>query len=321
MKIAIKKIIVFIAATLACGVALSAVNPDAKLHKFSTTIEKKRPQLDAETKSLIAAYRKSPTEANRAALEKKVADNYDKVIARKKAKLEELKRTAREASKVKEMQDIVDEMIASRSTRIERTMKRFADPRLRPNARSTKDGFLPVLGAGNNVDISRTLITNAQFGEFLKASGAKSAKVVGGANHPAVNVSYADAVAFCKWMTKKDGRRVYRLPTETEWEFAAGHMPKDADFNCGERNGTSDVEAYQKTLSACGAVDMWGNCWEWTSTEFSKNGEKLNAVKGGSFDSKRTECRTELKGVGRNPAQGYHNVGFRVVRVDRAVFL
>lgn len=44
-------------------------------------------------------------------------------------------------------------------------------------------------------------------------------------------------------------------------------------------------------------------------------------VNGGAFDSKRTECRTELKGVGRNPAQGYHNVGFRVVRVDWAVFL
>ena len=195
-------------------------------------------------------------------------------------------------------------------------MKRFADPRLRPNARSTKDGFLPVLGAGNNVYISRTLVTNAQFGEFLKASGGKKAKVVGGANHPAVNVSYDDAVAFCKWMTQKDGRRTYRLPTETEWEFAAGHMPKDADFNCGERSGTSPVEAYQKTLSACGAVDMWGNCWEWTSTEFSKNGEKLNAVKGGAFDSKRTDCRTELKGVGRNPAQGYPNVGFRIVRTD-----
>ena len=187
---------------------------------------------------------------------------------------------------------------------------------LRPNARSTKDGFLPVLGAGNDVYISRTPVTNAQFGEFLKASGAENAKVAGGANHPAVNVSYADAVAFCKWMTKKDGRHTYRLPTETEWEFAAGHMPKDADFNYGERNGTSPVEAYQKTLSACGAVDMWGNCWEWTSTEFSKNGEKLNVVKGGAFDSKRTECRTELKGVGRNPSKGYRNVGFRVVRVD-----
>lgn len=38
--------------------------------------------------------------------------------------------------------------------------------------------------------------------------------------------------------------------------------------------------------------------------------------KGGAFDSKRTDCRTELKGVGHNPAQGYPNVGFRIVRTD-----
>ena len=71
------------------------VNRDAKLHKFSTTIEKERPQLDEETKRLIAAYRRDPSDANRAALRKKIADNYDKIVERKKAKLEDLKRTAK----------------------------------------------------------------------------------------------------------------------------------------------------------------------------------------------------------------------------------
>ena len=75
-------------------------NPDAKLHRFSTTIEKERPQLNQETRDLIAAYRRDPSEANRAALRRQVAKNYDAVVARKKAKLEELKRTARHQSKV-----------------------------------------------------------------------------------------------------------------------------------------------------------------------------------------------------------------------------
>ena len=43
-------------------------NPDAKLHRYSTTIEKERPQLNEETKRLIAAYRRDPGEANYAAL-------------------------------------------------------------------------------------------------------------------------------------------------------------------------------------------------------------------------------------------------------------
>ena len=79
-------------------------NPDAKLHRFSTTIEKERPQLNQETKDLIAAYRRNPSDANYVALRKQVAKNYDAIVARKKAKLEELKRTARHQSKVDEMQ-------------------------------------------------------------------------------------------------------------------------------------------------------------------------------------------------------------------------
>ena len=35
-------------------------NPDAKLHRFSTTVEKERPQLNDETKRLIAAYHRNP---------------------------------------------------------------------------------------------------------------------------------------------------------------------------------------------------------------------------------------------------------------------
>lgn len=39
-------------------------------------------------------------------------------------------------------------------------------------------------------------------------------------NHPVLNVSWNDAVAFCKWLGKKE-HQTYRLPTEAEWEYAA----------------------------------------------------------------------------------------------------
>ena len=52
----------------------------------------------------------------------------------------------------------------------------------------------------------------------------------------------------------------YRLPNENEWELAAGHMPKDADFNCGVNDGRTSAEEYAKvTRGAHGAVDFWGN--------------------------------------------------------------
>lgn len=60
------------------------INPQAKSFKYSTTVEKERPVLDDVTKGLIAAYRQNPTDANKLALKKQIAINYDNVVARKK---------------------------------------------------------------------------------------------------------------------------------------------------------------------------------------------------------------------------------------------
>ena len=308
-----KKLILLSTAAVICfsGVVFAAqTNPEAKLFKYSTTIEKERPQLNDETKHLIAAYQKNPTQANYNALRKQAEINYDKVVERKKAKLEELKKTAKHSSKIEEMQVIVDEMLKDKENRINQTMKRFTDPRLRPNARQTKDGFLPVLGAAQNVSIAYTPVTNTEFNTFLRAQGKKTS--VTDNNLPVVNVSYNDADAYCKWLSARDINAIYRLPTEQEWELAAGHMPKDADMNCGENNGLTAVDDYKQTLSASGAIDMWGNIWEWTST--TKNTPTKLAVKGGAWNTPRTYCRTENRSETRNMSKKYDNVGFRIVR-------
>lgn len=110
-----KKILIAAAIAITSCIGFSASNGEAKLHKLSTTIEKERPKLDEETMRLIAAYRKTPSDANRSALKKQVEINYDKIVERKKTKLEDLKKNAKEASKVKEMQDIVDDMVCNQS--------------------------------------------------------------------------------------------------------------------------------------------------------------------------------------------------------------
>ena len=293
----------------------------AKLHKFSTTVEKERPELNEETKKLIAAYRRNPSEANRAALEKQVRANYEKVLDRKRAKLEELKRTAREESKVKEMEVIVEEMLRDRGHRIAQSMARFADKRLKPGSREGEDGFHSLIGAAENISIAHTEVTNAEYRKFKPDWPFDD-------NRPAVNVSYSDAVAYCAWLTTQSAPSTkhqalstnhsalstkYRLPTEDEWELAAGHMPKDADFNSkGEDGKLSPVDAHKATLGACGGIDFWGNVWEWTSTERGK-GER--AVKGGSWSTPRTLCRTECRTNARDEKTRYADVGFRIVRV------
>ena len=44
-------------------------------------------------------------------------------------------------------------------------------------------------------------------------------------------------------------------------------MPKDASMNSGHvESGLTAVNAYNQTTGACGGIDFWGNCWEWTSS-------------------------------------------------------
>ena len=85
-------------------------------------------------------------------------------------------------------------------------------------------------------------------------------------------------------------------------------------MNAGHaERGLTAVDAYEQSKGACGGIDCWGNCWEWTSSIDNKG---FYIIKGGSWDSKRDDCRSEKADDVRNGSHGYANVGFRVVRSD-----
>ena len=115
--------------------------------------------------------------------------------------------------------------------------------------------------------------------------------------HPVVNVSWNDAVAFCKWLSRREGK-TYRLPTEAEWEYAcragtttryySGDDPEtlakvanvaDASLRAmfpdwdecmiKASDGyvfTSPVGKFKP--NAFGLYDMHGNAWQWCSDWF-----------------------------------------------------
>ena len=282
------------------------VNPEAKIFKRSTMIEKERPELNEETKALISAYRRNPSQENYDALKAQVQENYDRVIERKVQKLNELKKEGARSETIEQMEGIVAEVIADRDHRVAQTMLRFTDRRMGPGSRTPREGFLPLIGGGEKVWVAYAPVTNEEYAKFDESHSFPA----GHGKYPVTNVSHEDATAYCAWLSSKSDA-LFRLPTEDEWELAAGHMPKDADFNCGENDSLTPVDQYAGTKGACGGIDFWGNCWEWTTT-IGTDGK--NIVKGGAWDSSRDCCRTEYSDDTRDSSQGYANVGFRVVR-------
>lgn len=308
----------------------AASSGSMNMYANSDFIEKEQPALSEETKELINQYHSDNSTANYLALREVVIKNYNEVLERKEDKLAELKvETAGKSGGeeiVAEMEEIVQDMYITYWDRINSSMLRFTDPRL-PDwhiAEAARYEYIPVMGAGESIYIKRTSVTNAEYAEYIAATGAAAPSNWTNGSYPAgedsypVNfVSYEDALGYCAWLTAEDGVNTYRLPSESEWELAAGHMPKDADFNCGVNNGRTSVYEYADvTRGAHGAVDFWGNVWEWTSTVRSTDGDStILGVKGGAWNSERTDCRTEYRKEGRDSSQGYVDVGFRVIQV------
>ena len=98
--------------------------------------------------------------------------------------------------------------------------------------------------------------------------------------HPAIGMTWHNAMTFCRWLSKKTGK-VYRLPTESEWEYAcrAGttnifgveNDPSGLkDFAWYEANADSETNPIgKKKPNAWGLYDMSGNVREWVYDFYS----------------------------------------------------
>jgi len=138
--------------------------------------------------------------------------------------------------------------------------------------------------------------------------------------HPAMGMTWHNAMTFCKWLSKKTGKK-YRLPTEAEWEYAcrAGttsafsfgdDVKKLADYAWFEDTADSETNPVgKKKPNAWGLYDMSGNVREWvydfysptTYKEAAKNSPsvnpkgpeagKLHVARGGDYSCPAAELR------------------------------
>ena len=95
---------------------------------------------------------------------------------------------------------------------------------------------------------------------------------------PVGNVSWNDAVAFCEWLSKKEGRN-YRLPTEAEWEYACRAGSQTAYFFGDNPRqllqyahvGKQTRPMGQLKHNPWGLYNMYGNQWQWTADWYASD--------------------------------------------------
>lgn len=153
------------------------------------------------------------------------------------------------------------------------------------------------------------------------------------ANHPVVGVTWFEAVAFCKWLSKKLGYDV-SLPSEAEWEKAArgtdGRLyPYSGDFDLRKGNTggssigrTSAVGLFPDGASPYGVCDMSGNVYDWCMSKWhssyvieednSIEGVSNRVVRGGSMFSSPSTARVTYRD-GKPPQGRYIRLGFRIM--------
>jgi formylglycine-generating enzyme required for sulfatase activity len=188
----------------------------------------------------------------------------------------------------------------------------------------TKDFYLGV-----------TELTQAQYKKIM----GKNPSAFAGAERPVDTVSWEDAVEFCERLSElpeeKKAGRVYRLPTEAEWEYACRAGSKTA-FSFGDDKSSLGDYAWfsdnsdgktqsvgEKKPNAWGLYDMHGNVWEWCSDWYGEHPGKAvsdpegpekgsgRVIRGGSLGHEAAGCRSADR-RGLNPSLRGSNFGFRV---------
>jgi len=190
--------------------------------------------------------------------------------------------------------------------------------------------------------MSRYEVTVAEYKRFLKATGLKRKASVHGkkANQPVTSVDWGDARKYAQWLSKQTGKK-YRLPTESEWEYAALAQKSELFtwgdtlsknkancFDCGSRwdsIGAAPVGSF--SANAFGLSDMVGNVMEWTEDCKNRNYKgastdgsawlrgdcDLRSVRGGAFNTPSGDLYIKRRKF-LPKASRLDNVGIRLVR-------
>lgn len=190
--------------------------------------------------------------------------------------------------------------------------------------------------------LSKFPITNRQYRRYLVESssgGLPSSWQFGAfpaplANHPVYTISLEDIDSYCRWLGARTRREV-RLPTESEWEYAAGNgnswqytwgdefLPFRSNTNEILLQSSSPVGVFLEGCNRWGVADLVGNVEEFVQDSYApypgaplvqddlyKKLGRYRIAKGGAFNRFRDLARVQRR-HGAYPSSLYA-IGFRV---------
>lgn len=188
--------------------------------------------------------------------------------------------------------------------------------------------------------LGATEVTLGQYRQFRKDHKVDGADdEFNAADRPAAMLSWDDARAFCDWLSErpeeKKAGRLYALPTEAQWEWAARAGTTTSRHFGDTEKGQADYSWFNVTYTpnprheskgrgrqpvgklkpnAFGLYDMLGNVWEWCEDRRvdEATGELRDPVmRGGSWRSGAFHCTSVVHDPGAPNLRADH-VGFRI---------
>jgi len=168
-----------------------------------------------------------------------------------------------------------------------------------------------------------------------------------GTDNPVENVSWEDVMAFIDTLNNFEDVLVWRLPSESEWEYVcragtttrfpwgndSGYVEMDRWTVSGFYNGVgSHAQVGSRLPNPWGVHDMLGNVWEWCEDKYHGNYDgapvdgsawssgrsQSRMMRGGSWYDIPQNCRSATRNSGRMELR-YQTVGFRLAANYRVV--
>lgn len=175
--------------------------------------------------------------------------------------------------------------------------------------------------------VGETEVTQALWKSVMGAEpthdGGWTDKFGRGDNYPAYQVSWNDIQKFIRQLNDLSGKN-FRLPTETEWEFAArggtkangylyagsNHIGTVAWYN--QNSGNKSHEVKSMLPNELGLYDMSGNVWEWCRDLFEQGSkDAMRVLRGGGWNRNADRCQVIYRGSGGPDFRG-NSHGFRL---------